>query len=329
MQGAARGRGRRGVHDRRQPPRVRARGHCSPPGRDARARARPAPYDHCNFTVLDGAPPALVERFRELLLAMSYDDPEVRPLLDMEGLKAVAARADQRATRCSSARSIASAPSTAGSRRSRASARRAHRRRDGRPRRSRARRRRAPARQARAARRRAGERVVVRGTAPDARASTCRAWCRAQGHGFADGRRARSAPRSRRCAVPRGCGRWRGAERAGAASPRPRGRRAPLAALGPRGARRARRGRRPRLRLPLCARKRRRLGRRGGAALRAGRRRAVGSGDRDPVGRAGRPSRRGRGRGRPGHDVPDRERDRGAARAGALPRRSCIRTSAR
>ena len=45
-----------------------------------------APYDHCNFTVLDGAPPAIA-RFRELLLAMSYDDARVRPLLDMEGLK--------------------------------------------------------------------------------------------------------------------------------------------------------------------------------------------------------------------------------------------------
>jgi phosphonate transport system substrate-binding protein len=44
-------------------------------------------YDHCNFTVGPGAPPALVERFRTLLLEMSYDDPEVRPLLDMEGLK--------------------------------------------------------------------------------------------------------------------------------------------------------------------------------------------------------------------------------------------------
>ncbi len=43
-------------------------------------------YDHCNMTILDGAPPE-VARFRELLLAMSYDDPEVRPLLDMEGLK--------------------------------------------------------------------------------------------------------------------------------------------------------------------------------------------------------------------------------------------------
>ena len=44
------------------------------------------PYDHCNMTVLDGAP-ASVAKFRELLLGMSYDDPEVRPLLDMEGLK--------------------------------------------------------------------------------------------------------------------------------------------------------------------------------------------------------------------------------------------------
>jgi ABC-type phosphate/phosphonate transport system substrate-binding protein len=43
-------------------------------------------YDHCNFTVLDGGPPA-TRRFLELLLAMSYGDAEVRPLLDLEGLK--------------------------------------------------------------------------------------------------------------------------------------------------------------------------------------------------------------------------------------------------
>jgi ABC-type phosphate/phosphonate transport system substrate-binding protein len=41
-------------------------------------------YDHCNFTVLAETP--ATARFRELLLAMSYDDPVVRPLLDMEGL---------------------------------------------------------------------------------------------------------------------------------------------------------------------------------------------------------------------------------------------------
>jgi ABC-type phosphate/phosphonate transport system substrate-binding protein len=45
------------------------------------------PYDHCNFTVLDDAPEPLVDRFRRLLLEMRYDDPAVRPLLDLEGLK--------------------------------------------------------------------------------------------------------------------------------------------------------------------------------------------------------------------------------------------------
>ena len=44
-------------------------------------------YDHCNFTIFSDAPQAQVNRFRELLLAMSYDDAEVRPLLDLEGLK--------------------------------------------------------------------------------------------------------------------------------------------------------------------------------------------------------------------------------------------------
>lgn len=52
----------------------------------ARVLHQTGAYDHCNMTVLDGAPPS-VARFRELLLAMSYDDPQVRPLLDMEGLK--------------------------------------------------------------------------------------------------------------------------------------------------------------------------------------------------------------------------------------------------
>jgi len=52
-----------------------------------RVVAQTAPYDHCNFTVLDGGPPT-IGRFRELLLGMSYDDPVLRPLLDMEGLKA-------------------------------------------------------------------------------------------------------------------------------------------------------------------------------------------------------------------------------------------------
>jgi phosphonate transport system substrate-binding protein len=44
-------------------------------------------YDHCNFTVLDAAPVELVARFRALLLGMSYADPAVRGMLDLEGLK--------------------------------------------------------------------------------------------------------------------------------------------------------------------------------------------------------------------------------------------------
>jgi len=58
------------------------------PAGATRALAQTAPYDHCNFTALDDAPRDLVNRFRELLLGMSYDDSEVRPLLDLEGLKA-------------------------------------------------------------------------------------------------------------------------------------------------------------------------------------------------------------------------------------------------
>jgi ABC-type phosphate/phosphonate transport system substrate-binding protein len=43
-------------------------------------------YDHCNFTVFDDAPESIA-RFVELLLGMSYADPNVRGLLDLEGLK--------------------------------------------------------------------------------------------------------------------------------------------------------------------------------------------------------------------------------------------------
>lgn len=56
-----------------------------PPGA-TRVLAQTAPYDHCNFTALaaTGAP---LGRFAELLLGMSYEDPDVRHLLDLEGLK--------------------------------------------------------------------------------------------------------------------------------------------------------------------------------------------------------------------------------------------------
>ena len=52
-----------------------------------RVIAQTAPYDHCNLTVGPAAPPGLVAGLADLLGAMSYDDPEVRPLLDLEGLK--------------------------------------------------------------------------------------------------------------------------------------------------------------------------------------------------------------------------------------------------
>jgi ABC-type phosphate/phosphonate transport system substrate-binding protein len=45
------------------------------------------PYDHCNMTILGDGGDASLQRFRDLLLGMSYEDPAVRPLLDMEGLK--------------------------------------------------------------------------------------------------------------------------------------------------------------------------------------------------------------------------------------------------
>jgi ABC-type phosphate/phosphonate transport system substrate-binding protein len=40
------------------------------------------------MTVLDDVDDAIVDRFVELLLSMSYDDPAVRPLLELEGLRA-------------------------------------------------------------------------------------------------------------------------------------------------------------------------------------------------------------------------------------------------
>ncbi|MEW6127204.1 MAG: PhnD/SsuA/transferrin family substrate-binding protein [Acidobacteriota bacterium] len=57
------------------------------PAGSTRVLAQTAVYDHCNFTVLSTTPDELIGRFYELLLNMSYDDPEVRPLMDLEGLK--------------------------------------------------------------------------------------------------------------------------------------------------------------------------------------------------------------------------------------------------
>ena len=52
-----------------------------------RVLTQTGPYDHCNMTVTDAGPEAALAHFGDLLLAMDYGDPEVRPLLDLEGLK--------------------------------------------------------------------------------------------------------------------------------------------------------------------------------------------------------------------------------------------------
>jgi ABC-type phosphate/phosphonate transport system substrate-binding protein len=57
------------------------------PSGATRSIAQTPPYDHCNFTVLDDSPTSLLTRFRDLLLDMSYSDPKIRRLLDLEGLK--------------------------------------------------------------------------------------------------------------------------------------------------------------------------------------------------------------------------------------------------
>jgi ABC-type phosphate/phosphonate transport system substrate-binding protein len=57
------------------------------PSGATRVLSQTGPYDHCNMTVTDAGPQAAIQRFGELLLAMDYGDPAVRPLLDLEGLK--------------------------------------------------------------------------------------------------------------------------------------------------------------------------------------------------------------------------------------------------
>jgi phosphonate transport system substrate-binding protein len=57
-----------------------------PPG-STRVAGQTALYDHCTMTAGPSATPALVGELRGLLLGMSYGDPRLRPLLDLEGLK--------------------------------------------------------------------------------------------------------------------------------------------------------------------------------------------------------------------------------------------------
>jgi ABC-type phosphate/phosphonate transport system substrate-binding protein len=54
---------------------------------DVTVVARTGVYDHCTMTAGPTADPRELARFGELLLGMSYADPVVRVLLDLEGLK--------------------------------------------------------------------------------------------------------------------------------------------------------------------------------------------------------------------------------------------------
>jgi phosphonate transport system substrate-binding protein len=58
-----------------------------PPG-SLRVIAETGPFDHCNFTVGRSADRAAMDRFRSILLGMRYEDPAIRPLFELEGLRA-------------------------------------------------------------------------------------------------------------------------------------------------------------------------------------------------------------------------------------------------
>ncbi len=57
------------------------------PAGSVRVLAQTPPYDHCTMTAGPAAGTAEVSRFGELLRGMDYGDPQLRPLLDLEGLK--------------------------------------------------------------------------------------------------------------------------------------------------------------------------------------------------------------------------------------------------
>ena len=52
-----------------------------------RVLASTPPFDHCNFTVSKALPEERSQPFVDVLLAMSFQDPEVRSLMELEGLK--------------------------------------------------------------------------------------------------------------------------------------------------------------------------------------------------------------------------------------------------
>src|SRR5580704_1675023 len=52
-----------------------------------RVLATTPPFDHCNFTTAADVPDHRVKPFLDALFAMSFQDPEVRVFMEMEGLK--------------------------------------------------------------------------------------------------------------------------------------------------------------------------------------------------------------------------------------------------
>lgn len=57
------------------------------PSGSTRVLAYTAPYDHCNLTCCETVSSEHVDRLRELFLAMSYDDPELRTCMELESVK--------------------------------------------------------------------------------------------------------------------------------------------------------------------------------------------------------------------------------------------------
>lgn len=60
---------------------------CPSSARQCREIARTDAYDQCIFATRSGAEHPLTEAFVERLLEMSYDDPDIRPLLDLKNLR--------------------------------------------------------------------------------------------------------------------------------------------------------------------------------------------------------------------------------------------------
>ncbi|MDF1485123.1 PhnD/SsuA/transferrin family substrate-binding protein [Ramlibacter sp. H39-3-26] len=58
------------------------------PAGGTRIVATTGAFDHCNMTAGPALDAGVAERFAGILRGMSWDDPQVRPLLELEGLKA-------------------------------------------------------------------------------------------------------------------------------------------------------------------------------------------------------------------------------------------------